>query len=382
MRALEQETRKIRGFGAQQSRRELERTVRIETVAFARWMHLQPMHLSDAAACLGLSPSTVATWQRSWESGRLHIEPRGRPAQRTDRETRDSVVALFQLMGPGVGLAVLQEFFPGVARRELEDLQHRYRDAHLKKSRVLVHALRWQRICAVWAMDYTEPPCAVDGIYRSILVVRDLASGMQLLALPVAAATAQETFAALHTLFREHGVPLVVKSDNGSAFTAEGVEGFLEVRDVYHLLSPPRLPSYNGACEAGIGSLKTRAHHESARNDRPGEWTCDDVDAARLMANETSRPGGIHAPTPNERWRIRLLLTPAEREKFQETVEAFRAEVRKELGCLPGIDPGSATRAAVDRRAITRALVAHGILKLRRRRITLPISIAKSSRIS
>jgi hypothetical protein len=31
-----------------------------------------------------------------------------------------------------------------------------------------------------------------------------------------------------------------------------------------------------------------------------------------------------------------------------------------------GIDPGPAIRAAIDRREITRALVAHGILKLRR----------------
>ena len=382
MKALEQKNRKIRGFGAQQARRELERTVRIEAVVFARWMQLQPVPRCGTATSLGLSASTVSMWQRGWTSSRLRMEARGRPAQRADHETRDCVIAVFQLMGPGVGLPVLQEFFPEVARRELEDLLRRYRDAHLKKSRALVHALRWQRVGAVWAMDYTEPPCAVDGIYGSILVVRDLSSGMQLMALPVEAATAEETTAALEALFRAYGAPLVLKSDNGSAFTAEEVERFLEAHGVYHLLSPPRLPTYNGACEAGIGSLKTRAHHESARNDRPGEWTCDDVEAARIMANETSRPGGFHAPTPNERWRIRLLLSPKERESFKASVEALREEVRKELGCLPGIDPGAATSAAIDRRAITRALVAHGILKLRRRRITLPISITLSSRIS
>ncbi|MBZ5498065.1 MAG: hypothetical protein LAP85_16825 [Acidobacteriia bacterium] len=200
MRTLEHENRKVRGFGAQQARRELERIVRIEAVAFTRWMHLERVTLGYAAACLGLSASTVSMWQRDWEGVRLHAEPRGRPAQRTDRETRDGVIALFQLMGPGVGLSVLQEFFPGVARRELEDLQRRYRDAHRKMSRVLVHALRWQRVGAVWAMDYTVPPSPIDGIYRSILVVRDLASGLQLLALPVEAATAQETCAALHAL--------------------------------------------------------------------------------------------------------------------------------------------------------------------------------------
>ena len=43
-----------------------------------------------------------------------------------------------------------------------------------------------------------------------------------------------------------------------------------------------------GACEAVIGSLKSRAHHKLARNDRPGEWTCDNVEAARVMANEAA----------------------------------------------------------------------------------------------
>ena len=382
MKNLELENSRVRGFAAQKTRRELEHTVRAEVVAFTRWTGLQQMPLYLAARCAGLCYKTVLRWQQGWRMNRLHIEPRGRPAARTDRETRDCVMAIFQLMGPGVGLAVLQEFFPGVARRELEDLQRRYREAHLKKSRVLVHALRWQRVSTVWAVDYTEPPVPVDRIYRSILVVRDLASGMQLMAMPVAEATAETTIAGLRALFREHGIPLVMKSDNGSAFTARELERFLESNHVYHILSPPQLPSYNGACEAGIGSLKVRAHHESARQDRPGEWTCDDVEAARLMANETSRPGGFHSPTPNERWRIRLLLSTRERETFHDSVEILRKDVGIELGCLPGIDPGSAMRASIDRRAITRALVAHGILKLRRRRITLPIYIQKSAIIS
>jgi transposase InsO family protein len=382
LRALEHDNRKVRGDRAQRTRRELERSLRIEVVAFVRWSRYHSLTLWHAVSRLRVCGRTLATWLRDWRKDRLRVEPRGRPAQRTDRETRDAVIALFQLMGPGVGLPILQEMFPGVARRELEDLQRRYREAHLQKSRVLVHALRWRRIGAVWAMDYTEPPCPIDGLYPSILVVRDLTSGMQLLALPVPSACATQTAAALISLFKQHGAPLVLKSDNGSALTAGEVTSLLEDYHVYHLLSPPRLPSYNGACEAGIGSLKTRAHHEAARNDRAGEWTCDDVEAARLMANETSRPGGFHRPTPNEQWHIRLLLSPRERDSFQSTVEAFRAEERITLGYLPGIDPGPASRAKIDRRAITRALVAHDMLHFRRRRITLPIYWAKSAEIS
>jgi hypothetical protein len=50
--------------------------------------------------------------------------------------------------------------------------------------------------------------------------VRDLASGYQLLWLPVPDESAAAAVAALGSLFREHGAPLVLKSDNGAAFLA------------------------------------------------------------------------------------------------------------------------------------------------------------------
>ncbi len=143
-----------------------------------------------------------------------------------------------------------------------------------------------KRICRSYAPRYMRSPgndrrCIGDGSYRAslcrgwevlpILAVRDLSSGMQLPALPVEAATAAATIAALQAWFREHGVPLVSKSADGSALTADQVGRFLEQSRAYHLLSPPRLASYNEACEAGTGFLKTWAHHKSARNDRPGE---------------------------------------------------------------------------------------------------------------
>ena len=85
-----------------------------------------------------------------------------------------------------------------------------------------------------------------------------------------------------------HGAPLVLKSDNGSAFVASAFEALLAGLRVWQLLSPPRLPSYNGSCEAGIGSMKARTHHQATRLGRAGEWTCDDAEAARQQANQTA----------------------------------------------------------------------------------------------
>ncbi len=46
-----------------------------------------------------------------------------------------------------------------------------------------------------------------------------------------------------------------------------------------------------------------------ARNNRPGEWACDDVEAARLRANELSRLHGLRGPTPDEVWNNRDPIT-------------------------------------------------------------------------
>ena len=64
-----------------------------------------------------------------------------------------------------------------------------------------------------------------------------------------------------------HGPPLVVKSDNGSVFGAPAMETLLHDFGVLHLFSPPGTPSYNGAIEAGIGSLKARSEAHAARHD-------------------------------------------------------------------------------------------------------------------
>jgi len=190
-----------------------------------------------------------------------------------------------------------------------------------------------------------------------LLAVRDLASGPQLLWLPVTDESADAAAAGLEALFREHGAPLVLKSDNGSAFVAEEFGALLDRWGVWQLFSPPRTPRYNGSCEAGIGSMKTRTHHQAALRGCPGEWSCEDAEAARLQANQTARPRGLGGPTPAEDWAGRRPIRPAEREAFAATVRRLEEEVWQE--------DGSADLPAVRRLALTRAFVAHGLLEFR-----------------
>lgn len=340
----------------------------MDILAFRRWCRQVGLRAGEVAERLRLRTGTLEAWQARWRRDRIRVRARGRPRQQATREQRNLLLLALYLLGPGVGVPTLRSLFPGVARSAVCEIVARYRRVYRRRRRGLRHALRWTSPGTVWAMDFTEPPLPIDGDYAYILVVRDMACGKLLAAVPTREATAAVVCSVLVALFLAHGAPLVLKSDNGSHFVNEEVGRLLSAWRTMALLSPPHTPSYNGACEAGIGGLKTRAHDESARCDRPGQWTCDDVETARLAANETARPSGIAAPTPDQAWQSRVPLEAADRDRFAATVARLRPEARRDLG------PGPATPTQVDRVAITRALIERDYLQLRRRRFTLSIT--------
>lgn len=369
--------------------REAERTVRRSAVAFTRCLLRREndrgrriYSVVRVAGLIGISDSTLGEWLRQWREDRMRLEPRGRTLERSDRDTRNALMAALQLLGPGVSIAVMQELFPDVARRELEAFVARYENAYRRRNALLIHALRWTRVGAVWAMDFIQAPSAIEGQYRWVLLVRDLASGVLLWATPVDDCTGLTVRHALRALIVEHGAPLVLKSDNGSGFIDHQTRALIAAHGIAFLLSPPGLPAYNGSCEAGGGSLKTRTHHQAARHDRPGEWTCDDVEAARLQANQTARPHGFNQPVPDDLWAGRVALTDAERRAFLEAVARARPEAHAQLGLLPNITLSERQTDNVERVAIARALVALEYLKFRRRRIAPPITRVTRAKIS
>ena len=134
-----------------------------------------------------------------------------------------------------------------------------------------------------------------------------------------------------------------------------------------HLLSPAYYPKYNGAIEAGIGSLKTHTWYEAARRNRVGYWTCDDVEAGRLKANETSRPSGPNGPSPDRMWRDRKQIDVDEWDSFRETLSQERAKVEQMA------DLNERDLKSEERRAITRTLVKCGYVKITRKAITTGI---------
>ena len=380
--------RKKRGMARQKEKRRMERAIRIQALIFRRWtgggFGMKP---AEAAARLGLALSTLARWQREWEKDRLKLEPRGRPGEPSDVNLRNAIIAIFHLMGPGVSVETLKQEFPDVPRRELEELLDRYRHVYRSKNWQVVHALKWPIPRTVWAMDFAQPPQPVDGQYPYVLAVRDLGSGMTLAAQPLPRKTAEQTFHLLTSLFLEHGAPIVLKSDNDGAFTAPLVTDLLDRHGVFQLLSPPGTPEYNGAIEAGIGAIKYRAHLESARHDHPGQWSSDDLYAAQHQANETPRPWVQDGLAPKQLWGPGNSLEEKEfheclREDFRRHYERLEPAARIDLRLLPGLDFGPAIQAHIDRTALVRALLALGLLRIRRRRVSPPFKRRVRERIS
>ncbi len=354
-------------------RRELERALRVDVLAFRRWCAAAGRSARAAADRLSIAPAILADWARRWRDDHLAPQPLGRPPSRADRDTRNLVIAAFHFFGPGLGLPSLQKLFPLLARRELEDLARRYRHVYRQRHRSLATVLCWTRPGTVWAIDFTEPPLPVDATFPHVLLVRDLASGKTLAALPCPEQSGAVVRDALLALFLRHGAPLVLKSDNGSPLVDKSVRELLAAWGTIALLSPPGTPAYNGACEAGIGGLKTRAHHEAARHGRAGQWTCDDVEVARLVANQTARPRGFAAPTPDQMWNGDPTVAAAERVALAATVARLRTELSQQQPDGVPLACDLRAWASIERIAIGRALIELGYLQLRRRRITLPI---------
>jgi hypothetical protein len=362
-----------RGWLTQRPQREAEQAARRRAVAFGHWAGSVGVKHIAAAGALRLAPGTLAFWEHRQRYDDLAARPLGRPCDHGTRQMRNAALGFMRIVGFDVTVAAVQRAFPALACREVQNLHARFRWDCCQERQRLLYVLHWHHPGAVWAMDHVGPLTPIDGRWPYVFSVRDLASGCQLAWLPVLDESAAAVTAALQRLFLEHGPPLVLKSDNGSGFTADETRRFLDGWQVLPLLSPPYTPEYNGACEAGNGSLKTHTNERAAQADPIGQWTAEDCEAARCMANELNYPQRLHRSTPLAVFAGRTSISPDTRAAFRLTVERERVEERTAQKLPLETDLGHAAQAAIDRVAIRRALVEHGTLTFTRRRITPPI---------
>lgn len=168
-----------RGLASQLERRKADEAIRRYVVERLARLAQGGIPRVVRAKLLGIADSTLFDWERSLGQP---VKARGREAQRGTRELRDGLLAFLRAAGPQVGVPTLKRIFSGLARRQIEELKLRFRRLVLTDDQLLVHELEWTHPGTVWAMDFTEPPLPIDGLYRFVLVVRDLASGYTLMA--------------------------------------------------------------------------------------------------------------------------------------------------------------------------------------------------------
>lgn len=315
----------------------------------------------------GLPYRTIVHWLRE-RSRRVRARRCGRPAARLSAELRRRIEDVVAELRGRLSVEALKQGFPSVPRRRLRAIRDEWRHAHRPHDRTLA----WTRPGTVWAMDYTTLDHAVEGRAPHVLTVRDVASRMHLAAVCTPSADAATTMRTVQRLVDRHGAPLVLKTDNGSHFTADDVAAQLERMEIEHLRSPVGTPTYNGCIEAGANAFKAKLGDHLSIEGRCCWPLAEDVEQVRRTSNEESRPWGRSGPTAAERWRERTRPTDKERVAFRLDVGDAR---RRLLECHRRDDGGEGSawrptpqhRATVARRAIRLTLEAWGLLEIRRR---------------
>ncbi len=373
-KALASRSRREVACVKQQPRRQREHHVRCRAVDFVAYQQQEGMSCRQSASQLCVNARTLSHWRCCQQRGILACRPRGRPCKESSIPQRVRVAEHLCETVPYIGVPALKVAFPEVPLCELIDLRRDYWDVYRPNNKIARAKLTWHSPGRVWAIDHAKPPNPIDGIYPKLFAVRDLASGMELLWQPVPDETALTTRDILLALFHEYGPPLVLKSDNGSAFKGE-VPDLLAEWHVTHLLSPPETPQYNGSREAGIGWLKTRTHYLA---DEPGLWTSEDTEAARRLANEEHYPRGYQHPNALQLWEEREPLSQVERCAFYLTLLEQECLIQKQADLD---DDNSGQEAKMKRDVIRRTLVERGILTVTWRSISLPIKPRKCARI-
>ena len=343
-------------------RRLAEQSARCGVARACRAVQAHGVPVVEVTRGLGVSERTVRRWRKdAWASPPTR---RGRRPVWALREDRNQVYRFLRERGAGTPLAAVRAAFPHLARADLRELLSRYRRLQRREAQRYQSRLEWRQPGTVWAADFKERREPIEGRYRWILSIKDLASRCQLVWQPLVDASAEGVRATYARLFAEQGPPLVLKSDNGGPFRAEEVKQLLAEYDVVPLFNPVRHPQYNGGVERANGQLAGYQEALAEFHGRPGSPTCEDADSARRLANELALPDGWQGLTAGELWEQREPISPDQRSAFLAKVAEHRAEVRAQWNFAPDEALTHYQAAAVDRRAVRDALVAYDLLRI------------------
>ena len=350
----------VRGAEAQRPERDMEASLRRRALAMLVVGRRRGLRRAAVARAMGLAPDMLACWQQEHDrrclcsvEGPAESTCLGRPPLPEPPALVRDMCHVCHVFGPGLGVRSLHDDFPDASWRTClaltMDSRRELRD-QLREARALTCI--WTTPGTVWATDVWKPEAPIESEFRYVLDVRDLASGFMVASEPLEQATADTVGGVLDRLYGQFGPPLVCKTDNGSEFLGAGSWEVHHYHGVEQLLSPVELPSYNGACEAGHGSIRYRAERLARRDGRPGDWSLNHLAGARDWANdlvEARRP--ISA---SRRFEGRPRIGRQQRLDFRQAVlankqrrcAALRRKAAEGQQCL-SISSPSITRPAI-----------------------------------
>lgn len=106
---------------------------------------------------------------------------------------------------------------------------------------------------------------------------------------------------ALRNIFAEQGLPEVLVSDNGTAFTSEEFKSFMKCNGIRHVLTPPYSPSTNGQAERFVQTVKNKL--------RSLAGTDIDIKLPRLLFGLRVSPSTVTGKSPAEMLNKRRFRT-------------------------------------------------------------------------
>jgi len=157
----------------------------------------------------------------------------------------------------------------------------------------------------VWPVDFKGQFKTRDGIYCYPLTVTDHFSRKPLLCKGLLSVRTEGAKPPFRRLFREVGLPVAIRSDNGAPFASTGIHGLCELNvwwmqlGIVHQRIRPSSPQENGQHERMHRDLKRETTRPPAANIRGQQRK---FDFFRRRYNEERPHDGIDGDLPTERW--------------------------------------------------------------------------------
>jgi transposase InsO family protein len=274
---------------------------------------------------------------------------RGRRRKQLTALMRNAIRVLHE-RHPDWRLCQLRQAIPGLPRNSTAAYLKRLDRIESRQQRRLWGRVTWRVPGAAWAIDGTWLDRPVPPLGRRALVVVELHSKKTLCMRSVTGERAEEVERVLAELFARHGVPLVLKLDNGPGFIAGRLRDFCRRYGVTLLHSPVRRPRWNGSCEASVRWAKGRAATAWRQRGGQGDHVAADLDAATTFVG----------PMPQ--------VDDALRERFLGTVAEQLAIAAAERGLVIAAVSQDHVRRSIGRVAVRRALLLCHILSIEGRR--------------